>query len=42
MIPGTNQLIIGDDETAFPITVKVSYRPDTTISTTVSVAKQAG
>ena len=42
MVPGTNQLIIGDDETAFPITVKVSYRPDTTISITVSVAKQAG
>ena len=42
MIPGTNQLIIGEDETAFPITVKVSYRPDTTISTNVSVAKQAG
>lgn len=41
MLPGTNQLIIGDDETAFPITVKVSYRNDNSITTNVTVNTRA-
>lgn len=39
MLPGSNKLVIGADETAFPITVKVTYRNDTSITTNVSVAK---
>lgn len=38
ILPGTNKLIIGDDETAFPITVKVTYRNDSSVTANVTVS----
>lgn len=39
MVPGSNILRIGENETTFPITVKVTYRNDPSITTTVTVSQ---
>lgn len=41
MLPGSNKLVIGQDETAFPITVKVTYRNNESITANVTVNKSA-
>lgn len=38
MVPGSNILRIGENETTFPITVKVTYRNDPSITTAVTVS----
>jgi hypothetical protein len=39
ILPGTDQLYIGSDETASTLTVEIVYRPDETIKTTVNFTK---
>ena len=41
MVPGTNILLIDQDETNFPITVKVTWRNDESVTANLTVNKQA-
>lgn len=39
ILPGTNQLYVGSDETAATLTVTITYRPDESVTKTVNVTK---
>ena len=39
ILPGTDQLYVGSDETATKLVVEIVYRPDETIKNTVSFTK---
>lgn len=41
ILPGTNQLYIGSDETAAKLTVTITYRPDESVTKEVTVTKSA-
>lgn len=41
ILPGTNQLYVGSDETAATLTVTITYRPDESVTKTVNVTKSA-
>ena len=41
ILPGTDQLYVGSDETAPTLVVEIVYRPDETIKTTVEFTKAA-
>jgi hypothetical protein len=39
ILPGTDQLYVGSDETAPTLVVEIVYRPDETVKTTVNFTK---
>lgn len=42
IVPGTNILLIDPNETNFPISVKISWRNDSSVTKTITVTKAAG